>query len=126
MVKHNPSNSPFSVPITPNWEGLMRCLKRAGTPDRVYFIELLMDEEMRTAIAERFGLLEGLDPAAPSFACQRQLAVQRFLGYDFVRCGLDDFDLQLTRLAIDDTAGLERSGGRKFVNEHQGPITTWD
>jgi uroporphyrinogen decarboxylase len=80
---------------------------------------------VRTAIAERFGLLEGLDPAAPSFACERQLAVQRFLGYDFVRCGLDEFEVKLTRVAINDTAGLQRSGGRKFVDEHRGPITTW-
>jgi len=125
MLQPTKSKNPFSVSVTPNWEGLLRCLKRYGTPDRVYFIELLMDDEARVAIAERFGLLEGLNPAAPFFGCQRQLAVQRFLGYDYVRCGLDGLDVQLIRVAVQDTADLQRTGGRKFVDEHRGPITTW-
>ena len=115
----------FSVSVRPNWEGLVRCLKRQGTPDRVYFIELYLDAEVQAAICERFGLLEGVDAGAPFFTCRRHLAVQRFLGYDYVRCGLDDFDMPLTRAAIEDTAGLKRAGGRAFMEEHRGPITTW-
>ena len=38
---------PFSVAITPDWEGFLQCLRREGRPDRVYFIELLIDEEVK-------------------------------------------------------------------------------
>ena len=41
----------LSVPVSPSWEGFLRCLRREGTPDRVYFIELLIDEEIRIAVA---------------------------------------------------------------------------
>jgi hypothetical protein len=36
--------NPFAVEVRPNWEGLLKCLRREGTPDRVYSIELLIDD----------------------------------------------------------------------------------
>lgn len=41
------TDTPFSTEIAPDWEGFLRCLHRQGTPDRVYFIELLIDEGRR-------------------------------------------------------------------------------
>lgn len=35
----------FARELTPNWEGLRRCILRDGTPDRVYYIELFLDPE---------------------------------------------------------------------------------
>ena len=35
------------APFTPDWPGLRRTLLREGTPDRVYFLELLIDEEIK-------------------------------------------------------------------------------
>jgi uroporphyrinogen decarboxylase len=119
-------NGLLSVGITPNWEGLLRCIQGRGTPDRVYFIELLWDEEVQTAICERFHLLGGLDPGDPYFAHKRLVVLQRFLGYDYVRCSLEGVDMPLKRLEIDDTAQLPRQGGRSYVDEHTGPITSWD
>ena len=78
------NDRPFSVDITLNWEGLLSCIERRGTPDRVYFIELLWDEEVQTAICDRFGLLDGLDPDDAFFEQERLVKLQRFLGYDFV------------------------------------------
>ena len=115
----------LSVPVSPSWEGFLRCLRREGTPDRVYFIELLIDEEIRIAVAQRFHLMEDVSPDDPFYALKREVRVQRFLGYDYVRCGLDDIGIQIDRLAVHDTADLERSGGRQYVNEHRGPIATW-
>ena len=36
-------DSPFCDDVPLDWKGLLRCLRREGTPDRVYFIELLID-----------------------------------------------------------------------------------
>jgi uroporphyrinogen decarboxylase len=117
--------SPFAVTITPDWEGLVRCIRREGTPRRVHFIELLMDAEVQDAICERYGLLEGLDPSDPFFDLQRLVAIQRFLGYDYVRYGLEGMEMPLHRSAVNDTAPLQRAGGRAYMEEHRGPITNW-
>jgi uroporphyrinogen decarboxylase len=120
------NDCPFSVDITPNWEGLLSCIERWGTPDRVYFIELLWDEEVQTAICDKFGLLDGLDPDDAFLEQKRLVKLQRFLGYDYVRCSLDGWEMPLNRLAIEDTAELAREDGRSFVDEHRGPITNWE
>ena len=75
--------SPFSVEVSPDWEALVRCIRRQGTPRRVHFAELFLDGEIQTAICERFHLLDSLDTADPNFARQLagQIAIQRFLGY---------------------------------------------
>jgi len=57
--------SSFSASIKPDWEALVRCIERKGTPERVHFIELFLDREVQTAICEKFGLLDGLDPDDP-------------------------------------------------------------
>lgn len=119
------NGSPFSVDITPDWEGLVSCIKRRGTPDRVHFIELLWDKEVQTAICERFSLLDGLTRGDPFFEQKRLVKLQRFLGYDYVRCSLEGVDMPLKRTAIEDTAELARAGGRDYMEEHTGPITNW-
>jgi uroporphyrinogen decarboxylase len=118
-------DTPFAVEITPDWEAFLRCLRREGTPDRVHFIELLIDEEIKAEVAHRFGLMDGVDPQNPFYDHKLEIAVQRFLGYDYVRWGVDDVGVKIDRLATGDTAGLARDGGRKYVDEHRGPITTW-
>ncbi len=117
---------PFSVQITPDWEGLVRCILRQGTPERVHFIELFLDPEVQDAICTRFHLLEGLDPDDPFFEQKRQVRLQRFLGYDYVRCGLEGMEMPLRGTAIEDTAALRRAGGRTYMEEHRGPITNWE
>ncbi len=120
------SKSPFSVDITPDWEGFLRCLRREGTPGRVHVIELLLDEEVKAAVAERFGLMDDVAPDDPFYTLRREIRVMRFLGYDYVRCGVDDVGIAVRYHTANDTAELERDGGRQFVDEHKGPITNWD
>jgi uroporphyrinogen decarboxylase len=119
-------SSPFSVEVTPDWEALVRCIQREGTPDRVHVIELFLDAEVQTEICRRYALLESLDPGDPFIDLKRQVTLQRFLGYDYVRCGLEELDMPLTRMTIEDTAGLKRESGRNFMEEHRGPVTTWE
>jgi uroporphyrinogen decarboxylase len=116
----------FTVEIAPDWEGFIRCIERQGMPERVHHIELFLDAEVQATISQRVDLLEGLDAADPFFALRRQVALQRFLGYDYVRCGLDDWEMPLNRESVEDTANLSRDGGRRYMDEHRGPITTWE
>ena len=115
----------FSTLVSPDWEALVQCIGRAGTPNRVHFIELFLDAEIQTAICEQFRLLDGLTVDDAFLDLKRQVIIQRFLGYDFVRCGLEGFEMPLARMAIEDTSALERDGGRAFMEEHRGPITNW-
>jgi len=118
--------SPFSIDVIPDWEGLLQSIRRDGEPRRVHHIELFLDGEIQDAICERYGVLEGLDEADPSFLLRKQVALQSFLGYDSVRCGVEGVDMPLNYDTTDDTAGLRREGGRSYMNEHRGPITNWD
>ena len=106
-----------------DWEALESCIRREGTPRRVHFMELFLDDEVQDAICARFGLEAGLDRADPFFAEKRQIALQRFLGYDFVRCGLEGVQWTWNQTAAEDTAAIRRAGGRSFTDEHRGPIT---
>jgi uroporphyrinogen decarboxylase len=117
--------SPFAQDVTPDWESLVRCVARQGTPRRVHFLELFLDEEIKRTICARYGLLEGLAEDDPFFVLQREVALQRFLGYDYVLCGLEGLDMPVNWLTAEDTAEIKREAGREFINEHRGPITTW-
>lgn len=116
----------LDVKVTPNWRGLVDCILRKGTPQRVHHIELFLDVEVQEEIARRYRLLEGVDPDDPCADLERHLRVQRFLGYDYVRAGLEGFEMPLTRALAKDTATLRREGGRRFMEEHRGPIANWD
>ena len=125
LRKRATMNDLLTIPVTPDWQGLLQCVERRGTPERVHYIELFLDEEIQDAICDAFPVLDGLDSAAPAFQWQKQVALQSFLGYDFVRAGLLDLAFPMERLTASDTASLARDGGRSFINEHEGPITTW-
>ena len=118
--------SPFVLDITPDWPALVRCIQRQGTPHRVHNIELFLDAEVQDAICQRFALLDGLDAEDPYYLLQRQIWIQRFLGYDYVRCSVEGLEVPLNRMTIDDTAALRRKGGRNYMDEHRGPITNWE
>jgi len=115
----------FHISVTPDWEALLRCIYRKGTPERTHHIELFLDEEIKTIICKRFDLLKGLKTGEPFFDLKREVRIQRFLGYDYVRCALDDFEMPLNKIAVEDTAEFQKEGGREFINEKEGLITNW-
>ena len=116
----------LSRKVSPDWQGLVDCIMRKGTPARVHNIELFIDGEVKEAVCDRFDLLKGLHRSDPHYDHQREIIVQRFLGYDYVRCGLDDFNMPLNKIIVEDTAGIKREEGRSFINEQAGPVTTWE
>jgi len=117
--------SPFAVDVKPDWEGLVTSVMRTGTPSRVHHIELFLDAEVIDAIAQRYGVLDALDPNDPYFDEKRAVAVQSFLGYDYIRASLTGWEMPLHYSTAADTADLARTGGRDYMNEHAGPITSW-
>jgi uroporphyrinogen decarboxylase len=117
----------FACDVRPDWEALRDCILRRGTPRRVHVIELFLDGEVQAALSSRFGLLDGLAPADPFFAEKRTVCLQRFLGYDYVRQGVEGLAMPLQRTLVADTPGaLTRATGRAFVDESRGPITCWE
>jgi uroporphyrinogen decarboxylase len=115
----------FSRPISPDWEAFDACVRREGTPRRVHFIEIFLDEEVKPGVCERFGLLDALDKDDPYFYCQREIALQRSLGYDYICAGIGNVDLTFNWINTADTADIKREGGRNFIDENRGPITNW-
>ena len=117
---------PFSVEISPDWERFVNDITRTQPVERVHFIELFLDGEVQQAICDRYGICAALRADDPSHNLQRQVILQRFLGYDFVRCGLDGMQWPLRYNAAQDTAALQRAKGRSFIDESTGPITNWE
>jgi len=114
--------------VKPDVEGLRRCVLREGTPARVHFIELFQDREIKRAVADRYGLEEGLDPEDPLFLVKREVRVQEFLGYDMVRLTRWGFGFPREGLVAADTTEIpgQRREERGWMNEHSGPIRSWD
>jgi uroporphyrinogen decarboxylase len=117
----------LDVAIKPDIEGLLRNLRREGTPDRTYFIELFLDREVEDAIIHRYDLVRDLDEADPHFPWKRQIALYRFLGYECINYAIPEFVFPRDNLFVaEDTAALARGYGRLWVDEAQGVITSWE
>ena len=110
----------------PDWEAFLGCIRREGTPKRVHHIELFLDPEVQQQICDEYDVGSELDFTGADFAQRRYLGVQRFLGYDYARVGVDAVEWPMNRGSVEDTAELRRTGGRRYMNEHRGPITTWE
>ena len=111
---------------TPDFEAFLRNIARKGTPDRAHNIELFHDGEVIAAIGERFDLGRDLDPNDPFYNYKLKLAVLRFLNFDYVYVQPERLNWALHDTGIADTAGDLSRGTRYFMEEHRGPITTWE
>ena len=111
--------------VQPDAEALLANLRREGTPRRVHYMELFLDGEVKEALCERFGIDAGLSPDDADYALKREIAIQRFLGYEYVYAALE-FSMPLHHVATADSAELPRQGGRAYMEEHHGPVTSWE
>jgi len=111
-------------PHQADWRALIDNLLRKGTPRRVHHMELFHDDEIRLAVLKRFNLLPGVKEDDGRFAGKSLIALNRFLGFDYVNCILGGLAFPLNYVKAEDTAPLKRSDGRSYMEEHRGPITT--
>lgn len=111
-------------PPAPDAKAMLACLLREGTPSRVHYIELYLDREVQEAIAREYHLWDDI-AASDELATywQSQIVLQRFLGYDYVTCGLEEQEWVFRKEVAADTAALPRMGGRSFMSQTEGPIT---
>jgi uroporphyrinogen decarboxylase len=111
--------------VQPNWQGLRDSLTPGKKVDRVHFMELFLDIEVQRAVVKQFGLNPAIED--PDI-CKRGPAVielQRFLGYDCVRCQPRNWDYPHKSTAAADTeAGAQGRGERGWVDEGLGIIQT--
>jgi uroporphyrinogen decarboxylase len=118
--------APFTSAGRLDPDGLIANILRKGTPKRVFHMELFQDYEIEQEIDRRYGVTTGLDRNSPDFGLRRGIAMQRFLGYEGVPCGLLSLDTG-KGFEAPDTADKERSrGNRHWIDEATGPITSWD
>ncbi|MFH0919890.1 MAG: uroporphyrinogen decarboxylase family protein [Fibrobacterota bacterium] len=118
--------SPFAVEVRPDAESFLKCVARKAAPKRVHSIELFLDAEIQDAIVSHYGLEAGLKKEDPAFFFKRQIALQRFLGYDYVLAGVDNLAFNFTWHNTEDPTELQKTGGRRFMDETRGPVTTWE
>lgn len=103
--------------VDPDFGRLETALRR-GTPDRVPFLDLFIDDLVLAAIREA---PFSLDPDQQ--AGERAEALAR-LGYDGVPVSTD-FRFPFQWVTATDTAALAK-GEREWVNESRGDIETWE
>jgi len=123
-------------PPDPDFRRLQQVLVREGLPDRVPLFEVNIDNEVVAALlgeavqnpgyVSRTASKAGAVSREDSDRYGRQLTRTYYhLGYDYVI--LPAYLPMGTHMLVgSDTAALLREGGRTWVDETKGPITTWD
>ena len=101
-------------PVEPDMDGFMRTLRRKGTPSRVHYFEHGIANEVQVEIAERHGLLAGLDRNSAHYRDDSAVALHRFLGHEFFRV----FPPQ-ARLSAPQADG-------RPANAASGVVSNWD
>jgi len=113
--------------IKPDKDALKANLLRKATPKRVFCMELFEDPEIKAEVCRIYGVGNDLDPADPHCALRREILVQRFLGYDAVASGVEGIAFSHTSTPAPDTVeGTQKRPERNWLEEHRGPIATWE
>lgn len=78
-------NNFFKRTIQPDFNGFRSCILRKEEPQRVFFTELFLDDPVKKSVLERLDFSLGLDQCHPYYFYLKEIALQKFLGYDMVR-----------------------------------------
>ena len=118
----------FNISVQPDYEALLSNLKREGTPERVHYMELFLDGEIKAAIAKRFGIGSDIPENDPYRRWKFEIELQRFLGYDYVSAGIGGVGFPRGLLVAEDTTQQDeqRRTKRHWTDEHAGPIKGWE
>lgn len=115
----------LEITVRPDYEALLKNLRRQGTPERTHIMELFLDIEVQDTVVKQFSLDNNLNKNSPDYELQRQIAVQRFLGFDYVTVKIENFEYDIDYNIAPDTAKLTKKGKRSWVVETKGVITDW-
>jgi uroporphyrinogen decarboxylase len=117
-------NNPFKTAVSPDAAAYEACIMRKGTPKRPHLVEFFLDNEIQQEIITRFDISAGIPASDPHHYEKTEIALQRFLGYDFAHSDVKGQGFEAKWANAADTAGLSRSAGRNFVDETRGPVAT--
>ena len=118
----------LQTPIEPNVQGLCEWMLERKPQPRVHHVELFQDAPVQSAIADAYGLWQGVDLQDPIGALRAQIKLQSFLGYDMIRIQ-PRVPMGFYRINTDDTvdaASGQAKGQRSWADEHSGPISSWE
>jgi uroporphyrinogen decarboxylase len=102
------------APVQLDWNGFLSNLRREGTPERVYYFEHGVADNVQEAIAERFGIWNGLTGTMPELDWKRREAMHAFLGQELFRVFPPGARI----------VPPKREG--EWAEEGKGAITTWE
>ena len=104
----------------PDFNRLLKVLKREGEPDRVPFIEFFIDYRAGEPLV-------GPQPEDPEAGAAYRVKWFQTLGFDYVM-GQHTFGFPRPGigLAADDTSAERPNEKRGWRDEHRGPIASWD
>jgi len=109
----------FQKKVQPDFNGFRECILRKGNPQRVFSIEIYQNPNVNDAIIKRFDLARGLDPNHPFHFYQQEMALQKFLGYDMVKC----------YIALSFPSEIDGKKHKASISEDvvaSGPIQNWE
>ncbi|MBI3986619.1 MAG: hypothetical protein HY343_06855 [Lentisphaerae bacterium] len=117
---------PFTDIHPLDFEALLKNLRRLETPKRVFFMELFQDRAIEDAIDRTYKVTARLDPYRPEYELQRSIAMQRFLGYEYVGVSLLSLPTGAPHKAVDTAMEGQNQGERGWIDESRGPIASWE
>ncbi len=114
--------------IQPDYEALRQCVLRRREPERVHYAELLLDEDIIISVGKRFNLAPDVDASDLVAKARRDMEIYGFLGYDVFPVTLSGFTFPMNWISAEDPHHRNAQGEEKrnWIDEHQGPIQTWD
>ena len=101
-------------PVEPDWEGMVRNLRREGTPERVYYFEHGIAENIQEGLDALLGITEDLDRSALHYQWDRALAIHRYLGHEIFRVFPEGARMQA------------HSALGQWEEPSRGPISSWE
>lgn len=118
----------LDIPVKPNYEAFLANMRREGTPGRVHFLELFLDGEIKWNIINKYGIGRDIPSDDPYRHWKIEIQLQRFLGYDYVSCGIEGIAFPRPTLPTEDTTRIEgqKREQRNWTDEQKGPISSWE
>jgi uroporphyrinogen decarboxylase len=115
--------------VVPDVYELLSVIRREKRPERLHYIELFLDREIKDVIWEKYELGKKLKTSDPYYNLKRDIRLHDFLGYDVFRYEflLHSILFDMPFIDASDTTSVssQQRGVREWTEEHEGPIKSW-